>query len=316
MKVLSVGMMVCDILISPVPKNILSRDSVNIKPPKLTCGGDALNVAIGLSRLGEKVSIVGKVGADTNGDFVKRYSFNQGVNIENVVTVEEIATPTSFVLIDENAERHFLTNKDMFREMTGDEIGDSVLEQHDLIYFGSVMSLPKMDEGGLLKLFRKAHKYGKVTIMDAAMDDTRLNADWNEILNEVFYETDYFFPSMQEAKAITKTDNLQEIAAYFKKFGMKGFGVKLGEKGCFATDFNSEILIPAVHDIEVIDTTGAGDSFMAALICSIAKKNNFYDAAGFANYIASLNVQKIGGTAGIPTYAEGLNAYKKYSKEL
>lgn len=50
MKALCVGMMVCDTLISPVPENILELDSVRIDKPRICCGGDALNVAMGLAR--------------------------------------------------------------------------------------------------------------------------------------------------------------------------------------------------------------------------------------------------------------------------
>ena len=56
-KILCIGMLVCDILISTVPDDILSRDSVGIRRPITSCGGDALNVAMGLSKLGADVMI-------------------------------------------------------------------------------------------------------------------------------------------------------------------------------------------------------------------------------------------------------------------
>lgn len=62
-KILCIGMLVCDILISTVPDDILSRDSVGIRRPITSCGGDALNVAMGLSKLGANVKAHAATGA-------------------------------------------------------------------------------------------------------------------------------------------------------------------------------------------------------------------------------------------------------------
>ena len=70
MKILCVGMMVCDTIISPVPDDVLSKDSVMIEPPVLSCGGDALNTAIGLAKLSCDVTMAGKTGVDSNGAFL------------------------------------------------------------------------------------------------------------------------------------------------------------------------------------------------------------------------------------------------------
>jgi sugar/nucleoside kinase (ribokinase family) len=107
MKVLCVGMMVCDILISPVPCEIMKKDSIKINQPVLASGGDALNVAISLSKLGLKVSIARRVGNDTNGRFLLSECEKNGVDYTNVINDPTCSTATSFALIDTEGERHF-----------------------------------------------------------------------------------------------------------------------------------------------------------------------------------------------------------------
>lgn len=70
-RVLCVGMMVCDTLLFPVPADVLVRDSVSIQTPVTNCGGDALNVAMALSRLGAETAICGRVGQDKNGAYIQ-----------------------------------------------------------------------------------------------------------------------------------------------------------------------------------------------------------------------------------------------------
>ena len=97
MRILCVGMMVCDTLISPVPYDILTLDSVGINKPSVCCGGDALNTAIGLAKLGTGVSIIGRIADDISGRFILKECEKYGVEISKVVYDTECA---SFLCVD------------------------------------------------------------------------------------------------------------------------------------------------------------------------------------------------------------------------
>ena len=84
MKMLCIGMMVCDTLLSPVPSNILTLGSVRIDKPSVCCGGDALNVAIGLAKLGNSVSVAGRVARDANGKFILNEFNKYGIHASGV----------------------------------------------------------------------------------------------------------------------------------------------------------------------------------------------------------------------------------------
>ena len=309
-KVLSVGMTVCDVLISPVPDNVMELDSITIRKPVMACGGDALNFAIALSKLGTEISLSGRVADDAAGAFIRAQCRKAGVHTDGLRNDEECATATTYALIDPRGERHFMTDKAIFSKVTDEDVTDEMLAEADIVYFGSIMALPYMNDGGLERLFRRAKKLGKLTAMDAAIDETIQTDDWLSKLSGALQYTDIFFPSFYEATRLTKKEVPHEIAQCFREFGMKAFGIKLGGKGCYVTDFEREEMIPPLDGIHVADTTGAGDSFMAGLICALGRGWNIFDAAGFASVVAAKNIEAIGGTAGVPCFEEAFELFQ------
>lgn len=319
MQILCIGMMVCDTLISPVPSNILELDSVSINKPCICCGGDALNVAVGLARLNNNVSIIGRIARDTNGSFILEECRKHGIDASKVVYDEECATASSYALIDEKGERHFLSEKSIFARIKGSDVSNESIEKADIVYIGSAMAFREMDKGGIADVFTRAHALSgrqggekKLTVMDAAINIEDPERNWLEYLEPAFMQTDVFFPSIDEAVKITGETQPEKIAEAFRKFSMKLFGIKMGAKGCFVTDFTESRYIECPQNMPVVDTTGAGDSFMAGLICALSKGWEVFTAAEFASCVATKNVGAVGGTSGVPDFQEALRFYKEY----
>lgn len=315
MKVLCIGMMVCDTLISPVPFDILTLDSVSIQKPVVCCGGDALNVAAGLAKLGIKASVIGRIADDTNGRFILNECRRHGVDTSGVVFDQECATAASYVLVDEGGERHFLSEKSAFAKIEGSDVSDKAIKESDIVYIGSAMALKKMDEGGIRDVFSRARSFGKLTVMDAAANREDSRRDWLAYLAPALMETDIFFPSMEEAVIMTGEKEPGKIAQCFEKFALKLFGIKMGAEGCFVTDFRDSRFIKCPEGLPLVDTTGAGDSFMAGLICGMANGMDGFSGAEFASCVAAKNVGAVGGTAGIPRYEEAFDLYQGFYKK-
>lgn len=302
MKVLCVGMMVCDILLSPVPEDIMSLDCVGINKPVLSSGGDALNVAISLAKLGLDVSLTGRVGADINGDYLLAECMKYGVDVSNVSKDAQYSTAATYVLIESQGERHFLTENGIFNSLKFEDVDPQKIEQADVVYFGSALGMAEMDENGTARLFKQAHSLGKMTFMDAAIRSGISEINWIERLAPQLQETDVFFPSYDEAKLISRKEEPHEIAACFKEFGMQVFGIKLGQMGCYVTDFQVAKIVPAVTGFPVVDTTGAGDSFMAGLMCGLSHDYDIFESTRFATVVAAMNIGAIGATGGVPDF--------------
>lgn len=306
-KVLCVGMMVCDTILAPVPDQILQMDTAEIRHPVVTCGGDALNVAIGLGKLGVPTALAGRVARDSHGELLLDTCARYGVDTQSVVYDETCPTASSYALVDRTGERHFLSEKSIFARLSAADVPDAAIAEADIVYFGSAMAMEEMDRAGICSLFTRAHALGKLTAMDAALNPG-VQRNWLSYLAPALRETDYFFPSLGEAVAITGKTSLGEILDCFRPFSMRMFGVKLGAEGCFYTDFQTEHRVRCPQGMPVVDTTGAGDSFLAGLLCGLARGMTHEEAVWLASCVATLNVGAVGGTAGIPDF-EGAMAF-------
>ena len=310
-RVLCVGMMVCDTLLFPVPADVLERDSVSIQTPVTSCGGDALNVAMALSRLGVETAVCGRVGRDKNGDYIQAACREAKIDTSGITIDLECGTAASYALIDLDGERHFLSDRKIFHRLTDADVPDHLLDWADIVYMGSALAMEQMNAGGLERLFQRAKARGKITVMDAALSDATVPDSWLEQLKPVLTYTDVFFPSREEAQSITGMQELETILECFRGLGLRAFGVKLGADGCVVTDFRRTEHIAAVPDIKVVDTCGAGDSFVAGFLQGMLQGWDVFSCAKLGSCVAALNVQAVGGTGGVPTFDSALAYYHK-----
>lgn len=317
MHVLCVGMMVYDVALFPVSRRVFDLEKWDIQPPVISTGGDALNVATTLSKLSVNAAMAGRVGQDANGDAVLEISRAKGVDVSAVVRDAQHGTAVSYMLIEENGERHPLASCEIYDALTADDVPQTLIEAADIVYFGSAFLMPQMDAGGTRDLFVRAKKEGKMTAMDTAMDSFENGAGGmlNTLSGALEY-TDIFIPSMSEAQVLTGTDDPLKMARMFRKFGMKVFGVKLGGEGCFLTDFRQAFTIGTFNQFKAVDTTGAGDSFMGAFLCGQLHGWRLAQCGIFANAVASHNVAKVGATAGVPSFKDAAQFAKDNGRQL
>ncbi len=311
-QVLSIGLMVCDIPLKAVPQNIFKLDKCDIAAPIPGTGGDALNVAIALSKLNIKVSLAGRIGEDANGDFILNEAKRRGVDVTQVIRDQTCGTAVSYIIIEESGERHFLCASKIHSRLTAEDVTEEAIKAADIVFFGSAMVMEKMDQGGIWELFKKAHKYGKITAMDTAMDNFREGKEERfHQLENALYETDIFLPSYEEAKLLTGFHDIEKIAGALKKYAIKHLIIKMGSKGCYITDFINSIQIDAYKNFDVNDTTGAGDSFVGGFLCGFLHGWDMEQCGIFANGVAAHSVSVVGATNGIPDFDEAVAFVKK-----
>lgn len=309
MRVLTVGMLVCDIPLSPVPADIFKLEVSQIEVPEITTGGDALNVATTLAKLGIDATVVGKVGKDSYGKIVMSQANENGVDTRYIKEDEEYGTAVSYLLLEkETGEKHALSSTGIYEALTNEDVPDEALEDAQIVFFGSAFQFKRMDEGGTAQLFKRAHQMGKLTAMDTAMAVVpESGEEMLEKLKPVLQETDIFFPSYEEAKFLTGYENPEDIAAALQKFGIKICGIKMGARGSFVTDYQQAYYIGTCTDFQVVDTTGAGDSFIGGFLCGIAKGWKLEECAVFASAVAGHNVAVKGATKGVPDFETIMN---------
>lgn len=302
--ILCIGLMVCDLIIKPVDKSIFDVDSISLDGFDIAAGGDALNASINLANLGINTSLIGKVGNDFSADFLINKASKSGVNVEKIIRTNQYTTSTSVVMIDKDSERHFAYYGKCNNDLGIDDIDTNLIKQAKIVHVGSAMALEKLDGNGIAELFKIAKKYGKTTSMDVTWDSSGL---WLEKIKEALYYTDIFLPSYEEAKMISNKEDLNEIKDYFKQFNISTFGIKLGSKGCYVTDFKEEHYIKAKLTSGVVDTTGAGDAFVSGFLAGMIKGLDIYNCGRLGSDIAAKCITKIGATTWTEFYDNNLD---------
>jgi len=312
MKIHCFGLTACDVPLYPIPKDIMHMEACFINKPVMSTGGDALNVAVTLQKLGATAGLSCLIGNDSYGDFVYNSLSQEGVSTDGVIRHPEIGTTVSYILIDEDGQRRFVLYDELQQILSDSDISDELICNADLVYYGSVLGMKNMDNGGAANVFKKARSFGKMTVADAKGVGIYGN-DINlmNLLEPTLRVTDVFAPSYDEAVYITGKQDLSDICKDLSKFGLKHLVIKLGDKGSYITDFLAEKHIPAFKISSAIDTTGAGDSFVGGLIFGLLKGWSLESSAIFGNAVASFNVQKVGATAGVPDFGTALKFVKQ-----
>jgi sugar/nucleoside kinase (ribokinase family) len=333
---LSAGLLVGDIIVRPVPKNIMEVDTfAGVESVGYYTGGDALNVATGFAKLGGKAKLVGVIGDDILGRLIVGGCGSAGIDISDVVINDKIPTSTSIVLCEQDGERHFVYSGEANNSLTHDMVSDEAIASCKIVYVGSSMALKGLDGDGLEALFKRAKGQGKITAFDATHDSDGL---WLKKIEKALRYTDIFIPSYDEAKMITGETEPEKMAERMAEYFSGGqrdadtapykiFGVKLGSRGCYLKGFGRTRLSPTTTDdckgrcdrediyipafkTDAVDTTGAGDSFMAGFLTEYLRGGTLRECGLFASAVAKFCVESIGATTGIPDRETVLNFLK------
>lgn len=304
--ILTVGLAVCDILTKPVTPELFQRDSTRVQMEFLP-GGDACNVAVNAAALGMRTGLVSVLGEDGNGSFLLEYFRARGVDTSAVRTTRAHSTGTSIVMVEPGGERHFLSNTEIFQELAPEHIPLELVKQTRILSLNSCYRLPRLDDGGIAPVFRQAREQGVLTAMDTTWNR---EGDWLGRIEAALHHTDIFLPSYQEAVQITGERDVRAMSRLMSCYGLKIFGVKMGEEGSYVTDFSREYQVPPFRVENVVNTVGAGDSYVAGFLTAQVKGMDLRDSAVFASAVAAFTVQTMGAVGGVPSF-EAVEAFLK-----
>lgn len=293
--ILCLGLIVSDLLVSPVDKGIFDIDTTKVEKIDLLPGGDAMNEAIILSRLGAKTGLMGKVGDDVFGQMVLGEARKSGVDVSNVKIDVSTRTTTSVVMIKENGDRNFVYCKGNNDVLSLEDIDLSVISQSKIISVGSVFELPMLDRCGIEIIFKTARESGVITAADVTHDVYGIGL---EGIKGILKYADILIPSFVEAVYLTGEKEPEKAADILLGYGVKTVVIKLGALGCYIKTREEGQLIGA-YDAKSVDTTGAGDNFIAGFLTGILKGWELKKCGMFANAVGSICVGELGATTAV-----------------
>ena len=311
-KISVIGAGVIDVLVGAVDEKIFSRSSTPTDFIKISFGGDALNEAIVLSRLGKKVQWISKVGDDDAGKRILNYAEENNLSVAGVKVEAGLATGVNIVLVDAQGERHFLTNpRSSLRKLSAEDILPYVDGMGEIVCLASMFVSPLLDIAATEKIFKRIKSQSRILAFDATRAKNGETLDDLKILLSL---ADYFFPNEAELATLTGDDDVYKNISALLACGLKCAVVKRGGKGCVIATKDELIEIPACRVEKVIDTTGAGDCFAAGFLYALSEGWSLEDCGRFACAAASCSVEKVGAVAGVTSLEKVLQRYKLSGK--
>ena len=219
-----------------------------------TPGGSAANTIVGLARLGCSTSIIGKIAEDDEGDLIEYNLAVNGVYTNNLIYSESGSTGKCIGFVDKNGERCHSFNT-----------------QIELLEKLSKETLLSFDPGMLY--------------VEKGFDE----------LKPILERTDILLINESELRLLCNNDydDLKELTLGLLDLGIDTVVVKQGSKGVFAINNSQECFVEA-YECEVVDTTGAGDSFNSGFLYSFLKGYDLEKSCQIGNWVASKAIQGFG----------------------
>ncbi|MDR0362717.1 MAG: carbohydrate kinase [Planctomycetota bacterium] len=278
-------------------------------------GGAPMNAAAQLSRLGGKAAAIACVGADEHGDFLRDAMHNLGVDTANVRSCAGQGTRILFVYFRDGGERYFTDYRgpraDL--EIPPDEIDFSVIGRARALLASPLCNTydrPIFETAR--RALAEAERYGVPLAFDANyrfpyMDDRLRRLDLETILRARILKmtSEEFAYYLDEADVMRGSERLLEGNA-------RVVAVSMGRDGSFVRTRNGHAYRPA-YAVDAVDTTGAGDSFMGALLYCLTRTGVDMDALGadelgriaeFANACAAVSTTRRGALLAMPDREE------------
>jgi sugar/nucleoside kinase (ribokinase family) len=299
--IVCIGVMVADLIGGPVdripdPGSLSLVDNMGLYP-----GGGAINTAAALSRLGLEVELIGKVGVDPLGNFLVDNLESSGVGTAYVQRDRKISTSASMVIVDPDGERRFIHYLGANSDLTLDDISFEIVSGASIVLVTGAMVMPGFIGCPLEELFKEASRSGAITCLDTAWDES---GQWLETLAASLPHVDYFLPSLGEAQAMTGQQSAADAAQVLLDLGVRTVAVKMAGEGCLVvTNTGEEFHIPA-YEVDIVDATGAGDSFDAGFIAGLRMGRSLASSALLANAVGALCVTEYGAAGGVRSLPE------------
>ena len=245
-------------------------------------GGPAFNAACLLGKWGRQVYLVSRINDDAFGLEAKKIAAKENVNLDHLIKDEKLATPYSFILVNEGKRTIFNVagkpNK-VEHDITLDKVDYILTDAHE-----DEISLKYFD------MFPKAIK-----IMDGG--------SFNERRLKVAEKVDYLIVSSQFAQGYTgmkiNEDNYIDIFEKIEDINKKYAVITIGEKGLIYRDIDNKVKIMDPYKVNSIDSTGAGDIFHGSFTYFISDGIDYITSLKLASKTAALSTEMIGGYTSI-----------------
>lgn len=276
-------------------------------------GGAPANFLAAIAKFGGKAAMLGKVGTDTFGKLLTSTLREVGIETKGIVASDDFFTTLAFVTLDANGDREFAFARKpgADTQLRFDELELSLLDETRVFHFGTLSLTGEPSRTTTYRAVEYAREHGKLITFDPnlrkplwrALDEAKQQMLWGLAHADVVKISD------EEVEFLFGL-GVQEGAQYIlEHFPVKLVFVTCGPDGCWFQNKNTSGHVDSLRNIQVVDTTGAGDIFGGSAVWKLLQTGKAPEAldeaalreiVSFACTAAGLSTTKPGGISSVP----------------
>lgn len=265
----------------------------------LQLGGGLPATLINIGRLGIESRIATELGEDIFSSFAKEEYEKNNVSPTNLNKGEGIPLNITSAIILPEDRTFYSYGKGSI------DPDDDAKEQFYQIAKGSKITL--MQPCGFLDVYKRLHDEGTILVLDTGWDDELSIEKYRDYLEIA----DFYTPNQKEAKKITDTKNIFDASKELNKF-FKKVVIKLDKDGCYGYDGEKEVLVKNIDEFKAVDSTGAGDAFLAGFSYGLFYDRPFEECILLGNLTGGKSVTGVGALSSYLNEKELLELLEKY----
>jgi sugar/nucleoside kinase (ribokinase family) len=287
-----IGCVQADVLTSPVTELPPAGGTLLTERMSMRVGGAGANAALALAETGMGVRLIGCVGDDQLGRWMREELVQAGL-AEELLVASAGSTGVTVALESSERDRTFLTYLGVNADWSPAMIPRDALATENLLLCDYFVA-PKLQGAAAQDLLAATRAHGGRTFFDTAWDPGGFAADTRAQVEQVLPFVDVFLPNEAEACALAALEPGAAAAAAHKLQGYSGgwVVVKRGARGCLAVGPDRVALEVPAPAVESPDTTGAGDAFNAGLVHALSEDAEWQEALVAATAFASAIVAR------------------------
>jgi len=288
--ILVVGSLNTDLVVRtprfPQPGETISGEDLQVIP-----GGKGANQAVASSRLGANVSMLGRVGKDNFGDFLLDNLKSNNVDSQ-LVQRDDASTGTAIIIVDANGQNSIVLSPGANGKVSSSDVEHASFSDFSLLLLQLEIPTPTV-----LSATKLAKQNGVRVILNPAPA--------KELPDELIALVDFIIPNETELSLLTgmevkDSSSAEKAAKKLIGLGAQNAIVTLGSKGALIVNKDTSTHVEP-YQVDVVDTTAAGDAFIGGLASALDSASSLADAVRYGCACGAIATTKFGAQPSLPT---------------
>ncbi len=276
-------------------------------------GGATVNVAAGISRIGAPSSLITITGDDETSKFVRDELNQEGVNMDYAIITPEKRVSGVYVHLTEECERIFKDYVDEAPDLqvTAEQLNEEAFKRASVFNVCSGTMFHPIALETTRKSVEMAKDKGVIIAIDANIRPLRWSSEefCRETITSFFEDAHILKLTDEELFFLTETTSIQEGIEKLNQYLVPIVLITVGADGAYAV-LNGEVIHVPTDKVEAVDTTGAGDAFMAGVLRFVhfyglpTTHEELVQCVSFGNRLGAFAATKPGALTALPHYDE------------